>query len=165
MTTSIVSNEGYHGTDGYDAGFEVTITGSYPYGVEFSATTDVVKRICETQEALWRATSMTADRLVLHDDTLAHLGGENDREHFSLYRADELGMFHKLGFGWVWHEVEASDCRVVYESNGRTSVDAIIRDYAQRMEHIYETRTAGDHTWTGVIGAMLMEMKDRGVQL
>lgn len=39
-----------------------------------------------------------------------------------------------------------------------SAIDQLIKEYAKRAEKIYEDRTAGDHTWTGLLGALLLEV-------
>lgn len=167
MTKMYVSNEGYYdaGDACYDYGFEVDVTGSYSFGVEFTATTAVVARMCEAQEAYNDNLEGEADRIRLVDGVLVHTGGDNDREHISVYKSDADGLFHNLGFGWVWHEVKPSECRAVYNKDGCLMPDAIIRKYAVVLQEIYDERTAGDHTFIGVLGEMLMDLKEKGVQL
>lgn len=167
MSKTFVSNEGYYdaGDVCYDYAFEVDVTGSYPYGVEFTATTAVVARMCEVQEAYNDNLEGEADRLRLVDGMLVHTGGDNDREHISIYKADADGLFHNLGFGWVWHEVKPSECRVVYDEDGCLMPDAIIRKYEVVLQEIYDERTAGDYTFIGVLAAFLDELKQKGVQL
>lgn len=46
-----------------------------------------------------------------------------------------------------------------------SDVDKIIKKYGDELYRIYHLRTAGDHTFTGVLSAMLMEMREKGVQL
>jgi len=39
------------------------------------------------------------------------------------------------------------------------AIDDVIAKYAAQCEKIYNERTAGDHTWTGVLGVFLTEVK------
>lgn len=40
-------------------------------------------------------------------------------------------------------------------------MDEIIQKYADRLQEIYDKRTAGDHTFTGVLATMLMEIEQQ----
>lgn len=46
-----------------------------------------------------------------------------------------------------------------------TDIDSIVRKYAAKAEQIYESRTAGDYTWLGVLGSMLQEIPNPTVTL
>ena len=45
-----------------------------------------------------------------------------------------------------------------------TSVDAFIDEWAEELERMYTNRTAGDHSFTGFVVAMMRDMKSKGVQ-
>lgn len=171
--STIISNEGCLASSGlWDAGFEVNVTGSYSFGVHFDCTAEVAEQICKHQEKTNAELEETSqwDKLTflrarvdgLARPSIIHEGGCNDPEFRAVYVADHEGMFRGLNFGWVWYEVEAGCCREVFYAEG---AGTIMHKYADKLEDIYENKTAGDHTFLGLLATMLQEMRDKGVQL
>jgi len=44
-----------------------------------------------------------------------------------------------------------------------SDLDVILKKYAEKCETIYENRTAGDHTWEGVLSSFLRELHEEDI--
>lgn len=149
----------------YSEGFEVEITGTYSYGVEFNATRAVLERIAQCQDRYADEIEGKIDRLKWDGDVLIHTGGDYDPEYSCPYKPGDDGRYHGLGFGWVWSAVDAGECDTVWAEDGQQLVDSLLDKYASELQKIYDNRTAGDYTFLGVLASYTNELKQKGVQL